>query len=107
LPTVKDIQRFSGCNLVNEYTLNVLFERIYRTNLRPGARVCVTTGEFVGLIGEVVASLGTAAKVRFEDGAIESVPLRDLRRNFVIGDQAVISTLPWRGITGWVINIEA
>ncbi|KAF9030895.1 hypothetical protein BJ165DRAFT_1411276 [Panaeolus papilionaceus] len=106
LLTVKDIQRFSGCDLVNEYTLSVLFERIYRTNIRPGACVIVTTGEFVGMIGEVVMSLGTMAELRFEDGTLEPVLLCDLRRNFVVGDQAVISTLLWRGITGWVINVE-
>ncbi|KAF9054856.1 hypothetical protein BJ165DRAFT_1325761, partial [Panaeolus papilionaceus] len=107
LPTVKDIQRFSGCDLINEYTLNVLFERIYRTNIRPGARVVVTTGEFVGLIGEMVMSLGETAKVRFDNGLLQEVLLRDLHRNFVIGDQAVISTLPWRGTTGWVTSVEA
>ncbi|KAF9051905.1 hypothetical protein BJ165DRAFT_1401357 [Panaeolus papilionaceus] len=99
LPTVKDIQRFSGCDLINEYTLNVLFERIYRTNICPGARVIVTIGEFVRLMGEVVMSLGTMAKLRFEDGTLQDVPL--------LGDQAVISTLPWRGITGWVVKVEA
>ncbi|KAF9034122.1 hypothetical protein BJ165DRAFT_1534315 [Panaeolus papilionaceus] len=107
LPTVRDVQKFVGCDLLNEYTLKVLFKRIYRTNLCPGARVCITSGEFVGLIGEVVASVGAAATVRLGNGAVEPIPLDVLRRVFVIGDQVMIATLPWRGVTGWVVSTEA
>ncbi|KAF9037148.1 hypothetical protein BJ165DRAFT_1408550 [Panaeolus papilionaceus] len=106
LPTIRDIQKFVGCDKIQEYTLNVLFKRIYSANIRPGARVCVTSGEFVGLTGEVVGTACAAATVRLENGIVEPIPLDILHRAFVVGDQVAIATLPWRGVTGWVVNAE-
>ncbi|PPQ82103.1 hypothetical protein CVT24_012424 [Panaeolus cyanescens] len=106
LPTVDDVQRFSGCPLVNEYSLSVLYECIYRTNIRPGARVKVTRGAFKGSAGYVVEVSDAMADIQTQDGSLETVPIKCIRRHFMVGDEVSIVTTPWRGVIGWVVRIE-
>ncbi|PPQ71998.1 hypothetical protein CVT24_008268 [Panaeolus cyanescens] len=106
LPTIRDLQRFSGCDLVNEYHLHLLFERIYRANIRPGARVYVTRGDFIGSVGEVMFSSGANVDLQIQDGSTISVPLKCVRRHFAIGDTVMIVTAPWKGNVGWVVSID-
>ncbi|PPQ76331.1 hypothetical protein CVT24_008497 [Panaeolus cyanescens] len=106
LPTVADLQRFSGCPAVQEYSLSLLYERIYRSNLRPGARVRVTRGDFIGAAGYVVEVSGSTVDIQIEDGSLETVPTKCVRRHFIVGDEVTIVTNPWKGEVGWVVSVE-
>ncbi|PPQ82470.1 hypothetical protein CVT24_002386, partial [Panaeolus cyanescens] len=107
LPTISNLQRFSDHSFVDNSQLVILYERIYRSNIRPGARVHIQQGEHSGSIGVVVECSSFTATIILKDNqSIEDVPLQYIRRHFEIGDQACIITLPWLGTTGWITNVE-
>lgn len=89
-PTVEEIETCHQYGRLPKGQYQVLMSRALAYSLRTGDRVLLRAGECAGLIGTVIQIRGMDADVYVQsEGLLLSVPIRDLRREFRVGDRVL------------------
>ncbi|KAG5648639.1 hypothetical protein H0H81_006942 [Sphagnurus paluster] len=106
-PTVDELSAFELASCISAERMHHFRELAEAQRLKPGDYVVVADGQSKGCLGTVHSISGNEAVVDLEgETAQETVALRQLRKNVVVGDHVQIVAGPEAGKYGWVVSIS-
>ncbi|KAF5320862.1 hypothetical protein D9619_000113 [Psilocybe cf. subviscida] len=108
LPAREELELFSQTTSLARATYVSTTRSLSRRCVKPGKRVKIVLGEYIGLVGIVNHVQDLVANVWLEsESYLAEIPLECLKMHFLVGDQVkIMSGAPWKNAIGWVIDIQ-